>query len=122
MFCEDGYFVLEEGKFDHHTPMDETYKSTEKYLQYMPKDWKELPEDAGGISHESIDYYTLKAFFDAIKNNEEMPIDVYDAATWMSISCLSELSIKNNGAPVEIPDFTSGAWIMREPKDVMRFD
>jgi hypothetical protein len=119
-FCEDGYYVLEDGKFDHYTPLTEL--SANKYLDYLPKGWEELPEDRDGVTHESTDYYTLKAFFDAIINNEEMPIDVYDAAVWMSISCLSELSIKNNGAPVEIPDFTCGAWITREPKDVLNFD
>lgn len=121
MFCEDGNYVLKEGEFDHHTPLSDVYKNADKYMKYMPKDWKELSEDTTGICHESIDYYTLKSLFDHIQSGEEMPIDVYDAAAWMSISCLSELSIKNNGAPVEIPDFTCGAWVMRGPKDVMDF-
>lgn len=45
-----------------------------------------------------------------------MPIDVYDTATWMAISVLSEESIQKGGAPVEFPDFTNGAWITREYK------
>jgi hypothetical protein len=39
-----------------------------------------------------------------------MPIDVYDAASWMAITALSEISVANGSAPVEIPDFTSGRW------------
>ena len=39
-----------------------------------------------------------------------MPIDVYDAAAWMCISCLSEESINNGNCPVEVPDFTRGHW------------
>ena len=38
---------------------------------------------------------------------EEMPIDVYDAASWMVITVLSEESIALGGHPVTIPDFTA---------------
>ena len=44
-----------------------------------------------------------------------MPIDVYDMAAWMSITCLSEDSIAMGSSPVAIPDFTSGKWIKRKP-------
>jgi hypothetical protein len=47
-----------------------------------------------------------------------MPLDVYDAAAWMVITALSEISIANGGALVEIPDFTNGAYKTRQPKDV----
>ena len=66
-----------------------------------------------------MDVIMLRSFFDAVENKKEMPLDVYDAATWMSISCLSESSIIKGGMPVEIPDFTSGRWISRERKDVV---
>lgn len=41
-----------------------------------------------------------------------MPLDVYDAAAWMAITPLSEQSIALGSAPVEIPDFTSGRWLI----------
>ena len=62
----------------------------------------------------------MKAFFGAILRGEEMPIDVYDAALWMSITPLSEQSIAHGGMPQAIPDFTRGQWIRREPKDVVK--
>ena len=40
-----------------------------------------------------------------------MAIDVYDAAAWMVVTCLSEESIAMGGAPVAFPDFTDGKWI-----------
>ena len=40
-------------------------------------------------------------------------IDVYDMASWMCISALSEESIAKGGAPVAIPDFTNGKWMTR---------
>ena len=41
------------------------------------------------------------------------PIDVYDAATYMCITPLSENSIACGGAPQPFPDFTDGRWTMR---------
>ncbi len=38
------------------------------------------------------------SFFDAA-GTAPAPIDVYDAAAWMSISCLSEQSVAMGGAP-----------------------
>ncbi len=40
-----------------------------------------------------------------------MPVDVYDAAAWMSVTALSEKSIAEGGAPQTFPDFTRGKWI-----------
>jgi len=37
-------------------------------------------------------------------------MDVYDAASWSSILPLSEWSVNNNSQPIEVPDFTTGAW------------
>ena len=41
-----------------------------------------------------------------------MPVDVYDAASWMAITALSEMSVARGGAVVDIPDFTNGKWAM----------
>ena len=71
--------------------------------------------------HGGMDTLMLKALFEAVREGKEMPIDVYDAAAWMVITCLSAESIAMGGAPVAIPDFTSGQWVMREPRDVVEF-
>ena len=60
----------------------------------------------------------FKAFFTALREGKEPPIDVYDAAAWMCISALSEASIAAGGAPQEIPDFTNGKWLLRKTLDV----
>jgi hypothetical protein len=46
-----------------------------------------------------------------------MPVDVYDAASWMAITPLSAESIEK-GCFVEIPDFTKGAYKTRERCDI----
>ena len=39
-----------------------------------------------------------------------LDMDVYDLAEWCCISPLSALSLENDFAPVEVPDFTRGNW------------
>ena len=39
-----------------------------------------------------------------------LDMDVYDAAEWSCITELSEQSVLNGNCPIEIPDFTHGAW------------
>ena len=58
-----------------------------------------------------MDWLEFKAFFDCIEKDEPMPVDVYDAASWMVITALSEYSVARGGAVVNIPDFTNGKWV-----------
>ena len=58
-----------------------------------------------------MDVLMLSDFLRCVGDGKPMPIDVYDAASWMAISCLSEDSIQKGGAAVAIPDFTEGMWI-----------
>ena len=37
-------------------------------------------------------------------------MDVYDLAEWSSLAELGRISIDNNSAAVEVPDFTRGSW------------
>ena len=66
--------------------------------------------DAG---HGGMDYLVYRAFVESVKMGINPPIDVYDTASWMCISTLSEKSISLGGMPVEIPDFTNGKWFNR---------
>lgn len=74
--------------------------------------WKKYLDEGVQGAHDGMDYLEFKIFFDCLLNNEPMPVDVYDAATWMAISPLSEQSIACGSAPVEIPDFTRGKWVL----------
>ena len=62
-----------------------------------------------------MDFFVLNAFVAAAKANVAPPIDAYDAAAWSAVTPLSELSIENNGAAQDFPDFTRGQWIKRAP-------
>ncbi|MBL1798826.1 gfo/Idh/MocA family oxidoreductase, partial [Klebsiella pneumoniae] len=58
-----------------------------------------------------------RAFVTGLLENRYLPIDVYDTAAWMAITPLSEESIKNGSAPVEIPDFTHGMYKNRTERN-----
>lgn len=90
--------------------------NAKEYEEYLPDFWKNFDEDVE--EHEDMDYFCFRAFFDAIKNNQKMPIDIYDAATWMAVSVLSANSIAAGGELQLMPDFTNGKWMIRKPEDV----
>ncbi len=88
--------------------------NAEKYQdEYDHPIWKKYIE-SGFVqgSHDGMDWLEFQLFFEALRNDEPMPIDIYDAASWMSITALSEMSIAHGGAVVDIPDFTNGKWHM----------
>ena len=67
----------------------------------------------GTEGHNGIDALEFDDFFRALEAGEDMPIDVYDMATWMAVSVLSEQSMATGGA-IPFPDFTDGKWIYRK--------
>lgn len=73
--------------------------------------WKEYSKGDIKGGHDGMDWLVFSAFFESVKAGTQTPIDVYDTATWMSISVLSEQSIACGGAVVAIPDFTNGKWL-----------
>mgnify|MGYP005948241563 CR=1 FL=1 len=68
----------------------------------------EKEKEAG---HGGMDFLMFRDFLDAAATGRKMPVDVYDAAAWMSVTALSEKSIAQGGAPQSFPDFTRGKWI-----------
>ena len=113
MWMEDGHFIFLEGR----TPVDPSDwahhpESDAKYMQeYMHPLWKAYRDFGVRGNHDGMDYLVLRAFVESVQNQTEPPIDVYDAASWMSITALSEASIAAGSLPMAIPDFTDGRWI-----------
>lgn len=90
------------------------------YKEYDHPIWKEYKDRQFG-GHNGIDALAISAFIDAVRNKINTPIDVYDVAAWMSVTCLSEQSIAIGSAPVAFPDFTNGKWVCREPEPKNRW-
>lgn len=105
----------------------ETAKSYEAFLnnakdyedQYLPEIWKQVTPEVLAAGHGGMDYFCYRAFIDAVRDGTDVPIDVYDGATWMAVSVLSEISIAQGGAPQAMPDFTGGRWFLRPLEDVV---
>lgn len=105
--------------FEPHLTIGKYLNNAKDYEEeYLPRAWKEITDEEKTLGHGGMDYIMFKAFFKAILNGEELPVDVYDAATWLSISALSEQSIAQGGAVKAVPDFTKGKWIKRQRLDV----
>ena len=81
------------------------------YGKYEHPLWVDYHPGKGG--HGGIDRLQFDDLFRALDAGEDLPIDVYDMATWMSISVLSEQSMATGNA-IPFPDFTEGEWIYRK--------
>ncbi len=110
----DGNREMEKAHFNWQKFWDNGKEYEEKYRHTI---WQKYGEAAATSGHDGMDYMVLSAFFEALEKKKPFPIDVYDAASWMCITCLSEESIAHGGMPVAIPDFTGGKWAMYEKED-----
>ncbi|MBQ4336098.1 MAG: Gfo/Idh/MocA family oxidoreductase [Lentisphaeria bacterium] len=102
--------------FDGVSPKPHEWESIEKYYKrYDHPLWKKYIREGVKEGHGGMDHLVLRGFVNAVKKQIQTPIDVYDTASWMAITTLSEDSVNMGGLPVAIPDFTNGRWIEREP-------
>jgi hypothetical protein len=79
-----------------------------EYEHPITKEVGEKAREVGG--HGGMDFIMDYRLIYCLRNGLPLDQDVYDAAEWSSIVHLSEESVKNNGMPVQVPDFTRGAW------------
>ena len=111
----DSIFLHEEHYPKYSDEWKEMWGNAEHYEeQYMDKAWHVEHDESheGLFGHGGMDEIMMNDFLKCIEEGKPMPIDVYDAVSWMVISVLSEISIQKGGMPVEIPDFTNGKWLL----------
>ncbi len=82
----------------------------EEFLHPLWRDY-----DASG-GHGGMDWLVFSAFVEYASKGWEPPVDVYDTATYMAVTALSEESIAKGSAPVTMPDFTAGNWYRQKEK------
>ena len=96
-------------KHTHH------WDNTEKWLKDFDHPlWVKYGKDAEGAGHGGMDFFVDHAFIECVKRGVEFPLDVYDLASWYSITPLSEKSIAEGGQMQHIPDFTRGNYKLRK--------
>lgn len=93
-----------------------TWDNPQKFMEQNDHPlWKRFEKDAENSGHGGMDFFVDNAFIECIKRKVEFPMDIYDLATWYSITPLSEKSIATGGQVQVIPDFTRGKWKTRKP-------
>lgn len=115
MYMEENKSIFLDGTdVPFHENWQPRWGCAEEYRDaYEHPIWKQYLREGVKGTHDGMDWLQFRIFFDCARDGSPAPIDVYDAATWMSISCLSEQSIAMGGAPVAVPDFTNGKWLKR---------
>lgn len=115
----EGYAFREVRKFDgmpdhenlsshSFVPDDVREALMKEYKHPIQIETEETARKVGG--HGGMDYIMDYRLVYCLLNGLPLDQDVYDAAEWSCIGALSRISIANGGAPVEVPDFTRGAW------------
>ncbi len=92
----------------HFLKEDELNKLLAKYEHPIVTKVGKKAKEVGG--HGGMDFIMDYRLIYCLRHGLPLDQDVYDAAEWSAIIELSRVSNKNDGMPVEIPDFTRGAW------------
>ncbi len=114
MFEEATKSVFFDGNTNHFNWQSEWGNADKYFEEHEHPIWKKYLSEGVVGNHDGIDWLVYGAFIDAILNDYDFPIDVYDMASYMVITALSEESIACGSKPVAIPDFTNGMWLERK--------
>lgn len=79
-----------------------------KYKNPIVIDIEQKAKEVGG--HGGMDFIMDYRLFYCLQKGLPLDMDVYDLAEWSCLGPLTEISLDNNSAPVQIPDFTRGGW------------
>ena len=84
-----------------------------KYRHPLWRESGEIAKKMGG--HGGMDFLMDLRLCYCLQNGLPLDINVYESCQWSVLAELTETSAKNDGAPVEVPDFTRGAWQELKP-------
>lgn len=79
-----------------------------KYRHPILVKYGEMAKKVGG--HGGMDFIMDARLVYCLQNGLPLDMDVYDLAEWCALAELGTISMDNNCAPVEFPDFTRGYW------------
>jgi predicted dehydrogenase len=93
---------------EEYMPEDVKKAMMQKYKHPIVVGIEEQAKEVGG--HGGMDFIMDYRLIHCLQNGLPLDMDVYDLAEWSCLGALTEISLNNNSAPVEIPDFTRGGW------------
>ena len=74
----------------------------------LTEELERVAKEVGG--HGGMDFIMDYRLVYCLRHGLPLDMDVYDLAEWCCIAPLSRISLENGCMPVEVPDFTRGAW------------
>ena len=81
------------------------------YDKYDHQVWRDFINDGVRGGHGGMDWLVTEALLEYARGDVSRPaIDTFDTASWMCVTPLSAISIRDHGSFVAIPDFTDGKW------------
>jgi len=110
---------IEGGPDSHHrwAQGDQLEAIFEKYEHPLYKRLGEVAKKMGG--HGGMDFIMRYRIIECLRKGEPLDQNVYEGCLWSAVSPLSELSVAQNGAPQEFPDFTRGKWKNTKALDIV---
>lgn len=91
-------------------------KAAEIRREFRHPLWKqsgEMAKKMGG--HGGMDFLMVLRLAYCLQNGLPVDQNVYDLASWSCLCELSEKSVRNRSATMDIPDFTNGTWKTTPP-------
>ena len=105
-----------------HSYFDDA-KTEELRQKYKHPLWKlagDIAKKVGG--HGGMDFVMDLRWSYCLRNGLPLDTDVYDMASWSCLVELTERSVNNRSAAVDVPDFTRGGWKNAAPFAPETFD
>ena len=93
------------------------------YKEYKHPLWKKAGEIAKKVGgHGGMDFLMDLRWSYCLQNGLPLDMDVYDLASWCSLGELTEVSARNRGRSMDVPDFTRGGWKTAKPLGIVDVD
>ena len=70
----------------------------------MPEDWREFTEQARRAGHGGGDYFVVRDFVRSVRGEIDCPIGIHEAMDMTLPGLVSQASILNGGAWMDVPD------------------
>jgi hypothetical protein len=81
--------------------------------------WKSEKVRTASAGHGGMDWLEDWRLINCLREGLPTDQNVYDGAAWSVIGPLTEWSVRNDGRPIRVPDFTRGRWRDTEPLGIV---